>query len=148
VLIARGFSPSFVLKDGRTMRPPRGSAILQDETGDALQPNIVLVMPFTRTRRPLPDAPPEVRRHFGRGHEVLKGTVVLPPITRGWRRLGEVREAYYTRRGEHAGHYEHTFGAWRMFRGHGALPVLYQRSGALKLELAPGSSWDWAGVRG
>lgn len=144
MLVARGTAVRFVLEDGRSVRGAKGAALLQDETGRALPRNVAIVMPFRRTGRHLEEPPPEARRHLGRGFAPLEGRVVLPSLSSGWKRIGKVREVYYSRRGEHAGQYEHAFVA-RWLSG---LPVLYARARALKLDLARGSSWDWRGVHG
>ncbi|MDE2022188.1 MAG: hypothetical protein KGI71_04760 [Patescibacteria group bacterium] len=148
MLIARGHHASFELEDGRTVRGAGGAEILQDETGADLPKNVVLVVALRRTGKPLGDVPAEVRRHFGPDYQPLEGRATLPPLSTGWRLVGRVREARYSRRGQYDGDWEHAFGQRRLFGGRAELPSLYRRGEALKLVLGDGQWWDWRGVNG
>lgn len=145
MIIARGYRAVFELEGGRTVRGGAGAEILQDETGREMPRQVCLVMPFRKTGQPIDKPASHVRRHFGTGQAHL-GKGELPPLERGWTEIGKVRQAWYTRRGEHAGRWHHAFGRASMFGGARKLPVLYRRGSALKLVLVEGY-WDWRGVR-
>ena len=63
----------------------------------------------------------------------------------GWEEVGLVERIEYTRRGDLADDYEHSFGERRgMFKfGSGKKPVLYKRGEVLRIV---GVRWDWAGA--
>jgi hypothetical protein len=154
VIVARGHTVSFELADGRTIYGPRGTEIIQDETGREIPKDICLVMRFEHTGKPLEGPlPKHVGQHFG-DYQPHDGRGDLPPLTRGWTEVGQVKTAMYTRRGElHHGQKRHekthTFGESRsLFGGGSRLPTLYRREGALMLKLTSGQKWDWRGVSG
>ena len=149
MLIARGTAVRLVLVDGSSHRP-RG-AILHDESGKDWPSTSVLIMPFQRSGQPLANPPQSAVDHFGDTFEIHRGEVDTPARDlREWRRVGEVRQAFYTRHGHvHPGRKQHVFGEKRMFVLAGAsLPVLYVHQGVHRLELAAGSSWTWRGAEG
>jgi hypothetical protein len=151
VIVARGFRPKFVLSTGRVIVTRESVALLHDERGEDLPRDVVLVMPFRKLGRPLANPPPEASKQIGNGHVPLEGRVRLPSIDVGWREVGQVKEVYYRRRGEHQGLFRHEFGQRLFWRG--PLPVLYENArccdgGALKLVLARGGTWTWRGAIG
>ena len=146
MLIAKGFSPRFTLASGDERRAVRGAALLHDERGDDWPYSSGLVMRFTRRGDSCDDD--LAQKYFGDGYALRCGAVTLPPRDlREWDAIGEVSRIEYTRRGDsHPGLYEHTFGEQRFLFSSGALPILYVRGDALRLELGSGATWDWRGI--
>lgn len=147
MLIAKGHSVVLFLADGSTRRPVRGAALLHDPSGEVWPYASGLMVKFTRGSSECDD--PEAREYFGDEHPLKQGSVTLPPVSLdGWTYLGEVKRIEYVRKGtDHHGLFEHTFKdrhglifAW------GGLPNLYGRGDAMRLELTPGTKWDWAGI--
>ena len=137
MLIAKGYSASFKMEGGGTVRGAPGAALLHDPTGRTWPSCSGLVLPFRKTRQPLEDA--EAAKYFGEGP--LRGELVgLPPkALREWRRLGEVREVLYRRTGRHADSFFHPI-------AEGKRVMLYRRGRALRLELGGGCTWNWRGI--
>ena len=146
MLVARGYHVGVFLEDGRAVKCAAGSEILHDEQGVNWHREEVLVMPYRKTGKTLTRVPAKVRKHFGDGYDPKKGVVTLPPRRlSGWEEVGLVERIEYTRRGDLADDYEHSFGERRgMFKfGSGKKPVLYKRGEVLRIV---GVRWDWAGA--
>jgi hypothetical protein len=148
LLIAKGFAPAFTLATGGERRAPQGAALLHDESGDDWPYESGLVMRFNRAGKECDDALAE--KYFGEGYALRCGAVRLPPRDlREWDPLGDVTRLEYVRRGfAHPGDYEHTFGRVGVMRWlfGAALPILYARGAALRLELGRGAEWNWRGI--
>lgn len=148
-VIARGHSVSFELSDGRTIYGPRGSEILHDETGRDIPRDTAIVMRFEHTGKPLEGKlPKHMGQHFG-DYQPHDGRGDLPPLTRGWIEVGQVKVIKYTRRGElHHGqkshHKDHEFGEGGFLFG-GKMPTLYRRGEALMIRPV---RWSWKGAHG
>lgn len=147
MLIAKGSNVRIVLEDGNIRRGP---SLLHDESGEDWPYASGLITGFVKTQRPCDDK--IARRYFGGDYEIRTGRIELPPRDLSqWREVGLVKEAFYTRRGDHEGPYRHEFGERRLFGifrlpGRGRLPVLYERGSAMRLELGPRAHWDWHGI--
>lgn len=145
MIVARGYAVSLELEDGATVRGAKGAWLLHDETGREIPADVAVVMPFTRTGRPLSSpTTSDAERHFQKNdYAPLEGRGTLPPLDSGWKKLGAVRWIRYSRKGKYhlpQGH-EHEFG-----RGvFGKMPTLYRRGDALKIV---GVTWKWDGAHG
>lgn len=145
MIVARGHAVSFELSDGRVVHGPRGSELLHDETGRDIPADIVLVMRFEHTGKPLDGKlPKHVQQHFGQ-YQPKDGRGELPTLRlSSWQEVGRVKTIEYTRRGElHHGQKSHD--KTHEFR---RMPVLYRRGDAMLLKLGGGQRWDWRGVDG
>ena len=147
MLVAKGYSPIFFLADGSTKRPVRGAALLHDPSGDVWPYASGLVIRFSKDGRDCDDE--TAREYFGDEHPLKRGSVTLPPVSLdSWTHVGEVKRIEYVRKGtEHPGLFEHTFKEKRgLIFAWGGLPNLYARGDSMRLELTPGTSWDWRGI--
>lgn len=146
MLIAKGFSPRFFLASGSERHAVRGAALLHDERGDDWPYSSGLVMRFTRKGDACADD--LAQKYFGEGYALRCGAVVLPPKDlREWDVVGEVSRIEYKRKGtSYPGEFQHTFGEQRFLFSSGALPLLYVRGDAMRLELGSNARWSWRGI--
>ena len=160
MLIAKGFKVSFVLTNGKTVRPPAGYALWHDEDGSDWPYCSGLVAPLKRvTQNIVRNSAAEA--YFG--HEAHAVIVVIPSGREkqlsAWRKAGEVKEVLYSRRRINrkpmraAGDYYHPIkqprkgilGALeRILLPSGA--TLYKHGRLYRLELARGCVWNWRGI--
>lgn len=147
--IVKGTDVRFVLKGGRRVVPPRSYGMIHDPTGRRWPRCSVLVTSFREGSRLA--APRETRGaprdYFGRPYPVHVGSVNFPRGTKLWTRVGAVERIFYWRTGDRPkvpGLFQHPFGLRRAeyLFAQGALPVLYRRGGAYRLEFARGCTID------
>lgn len=147
MIAAKGYDVSVVLVGGKTVKAPRGAALLHDEDGAAWPRCSALIALFRTTREPLGATPQWVRGYFGAAHTLRRGSVVLPPRSlSGWTLVGRCESVDYRREGVHADEYTHPFGE----RG-GATwltrhPKLFRLGRDLRIELGRGCVWNWRGI--
>jgi hypothetical protein len=147
MLIAKGYAPVFVFKNGSTRR---GRVLLHDEGGESWPYSSGLVVPsFKREGKPCDDA--KAKAYYGSSYRLKEGSITLPPRDlSAWRPVGEVRRADYDRRGHiEPGPKKHAFGQvrsplflWRR----GGHPILYVYRSFMRIELGSGCEWDWRGI--
>ena len=135
MLIAKGYAPSFKLDTGKTVRAPRGAALLHDPTGRAWPSCSGLVLTFAKSGKETKDSAAE--EYLGRAPKLGEATVP-PKALSGWQRVGEVEVVNYRRIGNHAASYYHPI--------EGGKAVLYRRGRALRIELGSGCVWNWRGI--
>jgi len=124
------------LTDGRTVRPPRGAALMHDPAGKAWPKTSCLITTFSRTGKTLTDPKEEERAWATNPDAVRGGSVNAPSYRGGWKKIGLVKSIDYSRRGAHADKFEHEF----------KRPVpLYQKGKAMRLELGKGAQFNWRG---
>lgn len=129
--------------------------MLHDPSGEFWPKCSLLFTPFEQGSDV--DASDAGKRYFGRGVDVRRGHVALPPKDPDrWERVGRVRQVYYERAGKNAGYFRHRFNdprGWVRLVAFlkkdvaGAPPLLFQCAGeALKLELPDGCIVDDRGI--
>lgn len=156
MLVAKCYSNTLVLKDGRRIRP-RGAA-LHDSSGKSWPKNSVLFSVFAKSGGDLRDLDKEARRWSKTPENVRAGSLELPPKSLGeWCLVGVVEKINYTRYGEHADKYTHSFDGHGNKSGDGPIsaamlfeentphPVLYSRRGLYRMELPRGAVFNWRG---
>jgi hypothetical protein len=135
MLIAKGYSPSFKMVAGGTIRSPHGAALLHDPSGRIWPACSGLVISFQKGGGPLEDK--TAKEYLGVGP--LKGSAIVPPrALNGWRLLGDIAVVNYRRIGKHAAGYFHPI--------EGGRARLYRRGRALRMELGKGCVWNWRGI--
>ena len=153
MLIVKGIYPRFLLWGGSHRS---GHILLHDEDGADWPSASGLVVPsFNRLGQPLEDS--GAQRYYGDGYKLHRGSVKLPPLQLSkWKKIGKVKEALYTRRGDLAvtpdspgSRKGHKFGEPSgLFSSKGELPTLYKLGKHLRLELPSGVTWNWRGLIG
>jgi len=135
-LTARAFDVLLVV-NGRDVTAPRDFALLY---GSPIPSGTALWMPYDRT--PVEVAPSkDAVAYIGPDAYVTAG-LELPELSlKAWTAVGEVTDAWYRRRGTHAGTWQHPFGEkkilWVFAR---RKPVLYTMGNLRRVELR-GASW-------
>ena len=139
MLIAKGYSPSFEMKEGGTIRASLGAALLHDPTGHAWPSCSGLVMPFARRRAPLERDVDigDAEEYFGRKPLIGHVTVPSKALT-GWRSLGAIEVINYRRVGRHKASYYHPIEK--------GTATLYRKGRLLRVELGRGCEWTWRGI--
>jgi hypothetical protein len=141
VLIAKGYTVSFTLAAGGTVKAPAGYGLLHDPTGRSWAKCSGLVCSFRKDGDEIEDG--EAKSYFGK--DPLGGELALPPKSLSeWKKLGPVTEIRYTRKCpgrkcDNAAAYYHPF-------EQGKLPMLYRRGKMLRLELGSGCEWNYRGI--
>lgn len=160
MLIVKGYRVHFVMAGGRTVKPPAGYALMNDESGADWPRCSGLVGSVKSTSRD-PVRNSAAKSYFG--HQPFAFTVVIPSgdekHLRNWKCIGDVEEILYTRRrangapAEHAGDYYHPIrqqGSGLLARLLSfVLPAgskLYRRGRWYRIELARGCVWNWRGI--
>jgi hypothetical protein len=141
MLIAKGFSVSFKLTNGKMVRAPGGYGLLHDPSGKDWPKCSGLVASFSKGGGEIDDR--LAKDYFG--HAPREGELSLPPrALSAWKKVGAVAEILYTRRrpgrllADHQDEYFHPFEK--------GTPTLYRRGRMLRLELGPNCEWSWRGV--
>ena len=130
--------------DGRDITAPVSYALLH---GSPIPSGTALWMPFDKT--PI-DVKPSSKavEYLGPTVQVTRGLELPEMNLRAWSPIGEVTDAWYRRRGTHAGQWHHTFGEKkRLLIFTRRKPMLYRMGSIMRLELR-GASWGWRGFTG
>jgi hypothetical protein len=136
MLIAKCYSCIFHLTDGKTVRPPKGAALLHDPSGTHWPKTSCLISTFQRSGAKLADPKEEEVAWAVDPDAVREGEVNTPPRRAGWTKVGMVTSIDYSRKGAHADKFEHEF----------KRPVpLYRRGRVMRLELGKGAEFSWRG---
>ena len=140
MLICKGFSVSFKLSSGKTVKAPGGYGLLHDPSGRDWAKCSGLVSPFSKGGSEIDDA--KAKEYFG--HPPREGALSLPPRSlSSWRKLGVATEILYTRRrpgklpAENRDKYFHPFKGTAM---------VYRLGRMLRVELGPGCEWTERGI--
>lgn len=140
VLICKGFSVSFKMENGKTIRAPAGSGLLHDPSGVSWNKCSGLVAPFSKGGDEIDDR--LAKEYFG--HTPREGEMSLPPKSlSAWKKLGVTTEILYTRRrpgrlpANDADRYTHSFEG---------TATVYRLGRLLRLELGSSCSWTWRGI--
>ena len=140
MLICKGFSVSFELVSGKTVKAPASYGLLHDPSGKDWPKCSGLVAPFEKGGDEIDDR--LAKEYFG--HTAREGEMALPPrALSSWRKLGVAAKILYFRRrpgnlpAEHRDEYFHPF------KG---TATVYRLGRMLRVELGPNCSWTWRGV--
>lgn len=140
MIVARAFNVLLVV-NGRDVTAPSGYALLY---GSPIPSGTALWMPYDRTPVDVPPSKDAVQ-YIGPGAYVTAGLELPDLALKNWTEVGEVTDAWYRRRGTHAGQWHHEFGEkkllWVFSR---RKPVLYEMGALRRVELR-GASWTWRG---
>jgi hypothetical protein len=147
MLVAKGFAVTIFLESGRKVRAASGAELLHDESGADWPACSGLVASFTKTGKTLPEKDTKADKHFGlSGYVIRRGKVRLPPSDLSeWHLVGRAKSIDYSRRGEHADRYTHTFQDSGFWLWKHDLPSVYRRGKSLRIELGSGCTWNWRG---
>jgi hypothetical protein len=156
MLVAKVWRITLVLEDGRRIKP--SGAGLHDSTGKDWPKNSVLIVPFQRSNDVLDHPDKESAQWSRTPSSVHVGSVDTPTKDIAqWERIGCVEKIDYTRYGEHASNYTHSFDGHGDKGGDGPMaslllfetgiphPVLYSLSGKYRMELPSGFVFNWRG---
>lgn len=152
-LIALADALLLELDSGRDVEPPLRAALLHDPDGEAWPKCSLLIGSFRRGRAAY-DGDSKTDAWFGKDYAARRGEVTLPSkALSAWRRVGEVKEIFYDRRGTRApGPFRHKFGKLHLMalingRGKAVLYVLRRARGRWwRLEFPDGCSINWRGI--
>ena len=140
MLIAKGFSVSFLLVSGKKVKAPASYGLLHDPSGKDWPRCSGLVAPFSKGGEEIDDK--LAREYFG--HAPREGELTQPPrALSSWRKLGVVEEILYYRRrpgnlpADHKGEYYHP---------PKGTATVYRLGRLLRLELGPNCLWNWRGI--
>jgi hypothetical protein len=129
----------FEMADGKMIRLPASYGTFHDQEGKVLPKCDVFFATYKKTGRPAKLGLGH-RRYFGADY--VAQVAVLPKIPiAGWKKIGEVAQIFYVRKGKRAsGGFHHPFA-----QGH--RPVLYKNGRIYKLSLGSGCLVDDRGFR-
>jgi hypothetical protein len=141
MLICKGFSVSFVLASGKTVKAPAGYGLLHDPSGKDWAKCSGLVVSFEKGGDEIDDK--LAKEYFG--HPAREGELQLPPHSlSSWKKLGVAKEILYNRRrpgnlpAAHQDKYYHPFDK--------GTATLYRLGRMLRIELGPGCEWSYRGI--
>lgn len=123
----------FEMANGKTIRLPASYGTFHDQEGVVLPKCDVFFGPFKKTRRPV-EMNRSHRRYFGADYQAVLAT--LPKIPKdGWKKVGEVAQILYVRKGKRAsGGFHHPFKSRQ--------PTLWKAGRIYKLSLGDGCIVD------
>jgi hypothetical protein len=136
MLIAKGYSVSFKMIEGGTVRGGAGAALLHDPSGKTWPSCSGLVASFKKGLGPIKNNTAEEYL----GMPALRGEINLPPRRLSeWSYVGEIAVVNYRRIGKHASPFYHPI--------EGGKAKLYRwRGRVLRMELGSGCVWNWRGI--
>ena len=148
MLIAKGYTVSFKLVEGGTVKAPASYALLHDPEGKEFPKCAGFTSPFVKQGRAVNNR--EAKSYFEKFGDTRSlpiggqlGIDVPNPLSK-WKRIGEIEKINYTRKCpgrscSHPGRYYHPF-------EQGKFPVLYRWGRHLRMEMGRGCEWNWRGV--
>jgi hypothetical protein len=130
---------AFEMASGRLLTLPSSYGQIHDQEGKILPKCQIFFGPFKKTRRPV-KMNSSHRRYFGTDYRAT--LAVLPDIPMdGWKKIGEVAQIFYVRKGTRApGGFHHPYKSEHR-------PVLYKSGRLYKLDLGEHCRVDDRGYR-
>jgi hypothetical protein len=131
----------FELSRGRILMLPPSYGTFRDPSGNILPKCDVFFGPWKKTRERA-DMNASHKRYFGASHRATLAILPKIPMT-GWKRIGEVTQIFYVRRGTRApGGYHHEYKRRGWIWKNGRKPILSKNGRLYKLSLGEGCVVD------